>query len=153
VTEFKVVATNRKARHEYYIEDQYEAGLVLTGTEIKSVRAGTVSLTEGYVQIRNGELWLYDVHIAQYEQAGRSSHDPKRPRKLLMHRKEIARLQSSTQERGHTIVPLRMYLKGRLAKVEIGLARGKRQYDKREVIAKRDADRRIKREWKEFGRG
>ena len=153
MTEFKVVATNRKARHEYYIEDQYEAGLVLTGTEIKSVRAGTVSLTEGYVQIRNGELWLYDVHIAQYEQAGRSSHDPKRPRKLLMHRKEIARLQSSTQERGHTIVPLRMYLKGRLAKVEIGLARGKRQYDKREVIAKRDADRRIKREWKEFGRG
>ena len=153
MNDFKVVATNRKARHEYFIEDQYEAGIVLTGTEIKSVRAGTVSLGEGYAQIRNGELWLYDVHIAQYEQAGRSSHDPKRPRKLLMHRREIMRLQSSTQERGYTLVPLRMYIKGRLAKVEIGLVRGKRQYDKREVIAKRDAERRIHREWKEFGRG
>lgn len=153
MNEFKVVATNRKARHEYYIEDQHEAGIVLTGTEIKSVRAGTVSLGEGYVQIRNGELWLYEVHIAQYEHAGRSSHDPKRPRKLLMHRKEITRLQSSTQERGYTIVPLRMYIKGKLAKVEIGVVRGKRQYDKREVIAKRDADRRTRREWKEFERG
>ncbi|MEJ5308683.1 MAG: SsrA-binding protein SmpB [Anaerolineae bacterium] len=149
----KVVATNRKARHEYFIEDCYEAGIALTGTEIKSVRAGTVSLGEGYVQIRNGELWLYDVHIAQYEQAGRSSHDPKRPRKLLMHRKEIAKLQNSTQERGYTIVPLRMYIKGKLAKVEIGVVRGKRQYDKREAIAKRDADRRVRREWKEFERG
>ncbi len=149
----KVVATNRKARHEYFIEDRYEAGIALTGTEIKSVRAGTVSLGEGYVQIRNGELWLCEVHIAQYEQAGRSSHDPKRPRKLLMHRKEIAKLQNSTQERGYTIVPLRMYIKGKLAKVEIGVVRGKRQYDKREVIAKRDADRRVRREWKEFERG
>jgi SsrA-binding protein len=153
MNDVKVVATNRKARHEYFIEDQYEAGIALTGTEIKSVRAGAVSLGEGYIQVRNGELWLYDVHIAQYEQAGRSSHDPKRPRKLLMHRKEIARLQSSTQERGYTIVPLRMYIKGKLAKVEIGVVRGKRQYDKREVIAKRDADRRIRREWKEFERG
>jgi len=153
VDEIKVVATNRKARHEYFIEDQYEAGIALTGTEIKSVRAGAVSLGEGYVQVRNGELWLYEVHIAQYEQAGRSSHAPTRPRKLLMHRREIARLQSSTQERGYTIVPLRMYIKkGRLAKVEIGVVRGKRQYDKREVIAKRDADRRVQREWKEFGR-
>ena len=149
----KVVATNRKARHEYFIEDRYEAGIALTGTEIKSVRAGTVSLGEGYVQIRNSELWLYEVHIAQYEQAGRSSHDPKRPRKLLMHRKEIAKLQNSTQERGYTIVPLRMYIKGKLAKVEIGVVRGKRQYDKREVIAKRDAERRVRREWKEFERG
>lgn len=149
----KIVATNRKARHEYFIEDQYEAGIALTGTEIKSVRAGAVSLGEGYVQVRNNELWLYEVHIAQYEQAGRSSHDPKRPRKLLMHRKEIAKLQTSTQERGYTIVPLRMYIKrGKLAKVEIGVVRGKRQYDKREVIAKRDAERRIRREWKEFGR-
>lgn len=152
MNDVKVVATNRKARHEYFIEDQFEAGIALTGTEIKSVRAGTISLGEGYVQIRNGELWLYEVHIAQYEQAGRSSHDPKRPRKLLMHRKEIVRLQNSTQERGYTIVPLRMYIKGKLAKVEIGLVRGKRQYDKREVIAKRDADRQIRREWKEFGR-
>jgi SsrA-binding protein len=150
----KTVATNRKARHEYFIEDQYEAGIVLTGTEIKSVRAGAVSLGEGYVQVRNQELWLYDVHIAHYEQAGRSSHDPKRPRKLLMHRREIAKLQSNTQERGYTIVPLRMYIKhGKVAKIEIGVVRGKRQYDKREVIAKRDADRRMNREWKEFGRG
>lgn len=149
----KVVATNRKARHEYFIEDRYEAGIALTGTEIKSVRAGTVSLGEGYVQIRNGELWLYEVHIAQYEQAGRSSHDPKRPRKLLMHRKEIAKLQNNTQERGYTLVPLRMYIKGKLAKVEIGVVRGKHQYDKREAIAKRDAERRVRREWKEFERG
>jgi len=153
VEDVKVVATNRKARHEYFIEDRYEAGIALTGTEIKSVRAGTVSLGEGYVQIRNGELWLYEVHIAQYEQAGRSSHDPKRPRKLLMHRKEIAKLQNNTQERGYTLVPLRMYIKGKLAKVEIGVVRGKHQYDKREAIAKRDAERRVRREWKEFERG
>lgn len=153
MTEIKVVATNRKARHEYFVEDRYEAGIVLTGTEIKSVRAGSVSLAEGYVQIRNGELWLYEVHIAHYEQAGQHSHDPKRPRKLLMHHKEIVRLESNIQERGYTLVPLRMYIKGKLAKVEIGLVKGKRQYDKREVIAKRDADRRIRREWKEFERG
>ncbi|HQH37193.1 MAG TPA: SsrA-binding protein SmpB [Anaerolineae bacterium] len=153
MAEIKVVATNRKARHEYFVEDHYEAGIALTGAEIKSVRAGMVSLAEGYVQIRNGELWLYEVHIAPYEQAGQPSRDPKRPRKLLMHRKEIARLESSVQERGYTLVPLRMYIKGKLAKVEIGLVKGKRQYDKREVIAKRDADRRIRREWKEFGRG
>lgn len=152
MNDIKVVATNRKAHHEYFIEDHYEAGIVLTGTEIKSVRAGQVSLAEGYVQIRNGELWLYEVHIAHYEQAGKLTLDPKRPRKLLMHYKEIVRLESSTRERGYTLVPLRMYLKGKLAKVEIGLVKGKRQYDKREVIAKRDADRRIRREWKEFER-
>ncbi|HOU12483.1 MAG TPA: SsrA-binding protein SmpB [Anaerolineae bacterium] len=152
MNDIKVVATNRKAHHEYFVEDRYEAGIVLTGTEIKSVRAGQVSLAEGYVQIRNGELWLYEVHIAHYEQAGKPTLDPKRPRKLLMHYKEIVRLESSTRERGYTLVPLRMYLKGKLAKVEIGLVKGKRQYDKREVIAKRDADRRIRREWKEFER-
>lgn len=153
MNEVKVVATNRKARFEYYIEDRYEAGIVLTGTEIKSVRAGTVSLAEGYIQIRDGELWLYEVHIAQYAQAGQWTHNPKRPRKLLMHRKEIVRLQSSIQERGYTVIPLRMYIKGRLAKVEIGVARGKHQYDKREVIAKRDENRRLRREWREFEKG
>ena len=152
MADIKVVATNRKARHEYFIEDRYEAGIVLTGAEIKSVRNGAVSLNEGYIQVRNGELWLFDVHIAQYEQAGQWTHDPKRPRKLLMHRKEITRLQSRTQERGFTIIPLQMYIKGKLAKVEIGLARGKRQYDKRQVIAKRDEERRLRREWKEFGK-
>jgi len=149
VGDIKVVATNRKATHDYVIEDRYEAGLVLTGTEIKSIRAGRVSLRDGYVQPRNGELWLVNVHIAAYDPAGRHGHDPRRPRKLLLHRKEIDRLIGKVQERGYTIVPLRMYLKRGLAKVEIGLARGKRKYDKRETIARRDAEREIQREWKE----
>ena len=147
--DIKAVATNRKATHDYVIEDRYEAGLVLTGTEIKSIRAGRVSLRDGYVQPRNGELWLVNVHIAAYDPAGRHGHDPRRPRKLLLHRKEIDRLIGKVQERGYTIVPLRMYLKRGLAKVEIGLARGKRKYDKRETIARRDAEREIQREWKE----
>jgi SsrA-binding protein len=150
--EIKVVATNRKARYEYSIEDRYEAGIVLTGSEIKSVRAGAVSLGEGYVQARGDELWLVDVHIASYEQAGQWTHDARRPRKLLLHRREIDRLLRDTQEPGYTIVPLRMYIKGSYAKVEIGVARGKRQYDKRATIADRDAKRRIRREFKEFGR-
>jgi SsrA-binding protein len=142
----KVVANNRKARHDYFIEDRYEAGLVLLGTEIKSVRAGQVSLREGYVNVRDDELWLVDVHIAPYRPAGRrASHEPRRPRKLLLHRREIDRLSRRVQERGYTIVPLRMYLKQGLAKIEIGLARGKRQYDKRATIAKREAERRIER--------
>ena len=153
MSQIKVVATNRKARHEYFIEDTFEAGIALTGTEIKSVRAGSVSLQEGYVQIRDGELWLVEVHIAAYEQAGQWTHDPKRPRRLLMHRKEINRLQGIVQERGYTIVPLRMYMKGKLAKVEIALVRGKHQYDKRAAIAKRDAERRIRSEWKEYEKG
>ena len=153
MAESKTVATNRKARHEYFIEDVYEAGLVLRGTEIKSVRAGRVSLAEGYVQLKNGELWLIEVHIAPYEQAGRTTHDPKRPRKLLMHRREITRLQTMLQERGYTVVPLRMYLKDNRAKVEIGIAKGKRQYDKRESIARRDEEERLQREWKEYSRG
>ncbi len=149
----KVVATNRKAQHEYFIEDRYEAGIVLTGTEIKSVRAGQVSLKEGYVQYRRGELWLVDVHIAPYEHAGMWTHDPKRPRKLLMHKREIARLASILHEKGYTLIPLRMYLKdGKIAKVEIGLARGKRKYDKRAAIAKRDEGRRLQREWKEYAK-
>lgn len=152
MNDIKIVATNRKARHEYFIEDTYEAGIVLTGTEIKSVRAGHVSLKEGYVHPRAGELWLVDVHIAPYAQAGHWMPDPKRNRKLLLHRREIDRIVQSIQERGYTLVPLRMYLKGRRAKVEIGVVRGKRQYDKRATIAKRDADRRIRRELKEFGK-
>lgn len=148
--EIKTVATNRKARFEYEIEDRYEAGIALRGTEIKSVRAGAVSLGEGYVTLRNHELWLVDVHIAAYEQAGRWTHDARRPRKLLLHRREIDRLERAAQEPGYTIVPLRMYIKGSYAKVEIGVAKGKRQYDKRQTIAARDAKRRIRREWKEF---
>ncbi|MBN2004162.1 MAG: SsrA-binding protein SmpB [Anaerolineae bacterium] len=150
--EIKVVATNSKAYHEYFVEDTYEAGIVLTGTEIKSIRSGRVSLREGYVQARNGELWLVEVHVAPYEQSGHRAQDPKRPRKLLLHRKEIIRISNVIQERGYTLVPLRMYLKGKRAKVEIGIVRGKRQYDKRTVIANRDAERRLQREWKEFER-
>ena len=150
MAEIKTVATNRRARFEYFIEDTYEAGIVLTGTEIKSIRAGRVSLREGYVQVRHGELWMMDVHIASYDHAGHWDHDPKQPRKLLMHRKEIDRLSSTVLERGYTIVPLRLYLKGRRAKVEIGVVRGKKQYDKRATIARRDEDRRLRREWREF---
>ena len=149
----KVVATNRKARFEYTIEDRYEAGIVLTGTEIKSIRAGAVSLGEGYATLRNHELWLVDVHIAVYEQAGRSTHKPTRQRKLLLHRREIAKLERDTQQSGYTIVPLKMYMKGPYAKVEIGLVKGKRQYDKRRVIAERDSRRRISRELKEYSKG
>lgn len=148
----KVVATNNKARHDYFIEDTYEAGIVLTGTEIKSVRAGQISLREGYVQLRHGELWLVEVHIASYDQAGLWDHDPKRTRKLLLQRREIIRIETVVRERGYTIVPLRMYLKGKRAKVEIGIVRGKRQYDKRATIAKRDGERQMRRELKELER-
>jgi len=145
----KTVATNRKAAYDFHLEKRYEAGLVLKGTEIKSIRAGQVSLKEGYVQPRGGELWLIDVHIAPYDPSGRYGHEPTRPRKLLLHRREIDRLISRVLERGYTIVPLRMYLKEGRAKIEIALARGKRKYDKRQVIAKRTAQRDIERALKE----
>jgi SsrA-binding protein len=149
----KILATNRKAYHDYHIEETYEAGVALTGTEIKSVRAGSVNLRDSYAQVKNGELWLLNVHIAPYEPASRQNVDPYRNRKLLMHRKEILRLFGRVQEKGFTLVPLRMYLKKNRAKVEIGLARGKRQYDKREAISKRDAAREIERAVKTRGRG
>jgi len=143
----KTIATNRKARHDYFIDETYEAGIVLTGTEIKSVRAGRVNLRDSYVQIKNGELWLIDTHIAPYEQAGRGGHHPQRPRKLLMHRREINRLQGKVQEKGYTLIPLRLYLKeNKQAKVEIALARGKKLYDKRQAIRKRDTEREMERE-------
>ncbi|HEY68718.1 MAG: SsrA-binding protein [Chloroflexi bacterium] len=145
----KVIATNRKAARDFHLEERHEAGLVLTGTEIKSIRAGRVNLSDGYVQPRNGELWLLNVHIAPYDPSGRYGHEPRRPRKLLLHRREINRLIARVQERGYTIVPVRLYLKDGLAKVEIALARGKRKYDKRQAIAKRDAQREIDRELKE----
>jgi SsrA-binding protein len=145
----KVVATNRKATHDYVLEDRFEAGIALLGTEIKSIRAGQVNLREGYVQSRNGEMWLVNVHIAAYEPAARQTHDPLRARKLLLRRKEIARLITGAQERGYTIIPLKMYLKDGRAKVEIALAHGKRQYDKRQTIAKRDADLQMRRALKE----
>jgi len=148
----KVIATNRKAGRDYYLEDRREAGLVLKGTEIKSIRAGRVNLSDGYVQPRDGELWLLNVHIAPYDPAGRFGHEARRPRKLLLHRREIDRLTSRVVERGYTIVPVRLYLKGGLAKVEIALARGKRKYDKRQTIKERQAERDIDRALKERSR-
>lgn len=143
----RTVVTNRKAHHDYFIDETYEAGIVLTGTEIKSVRAGRVNLRDSYVQVKDGELWLVDTHIAPYKEAGYSSHEPKRPRKLLMHRREINRLQGKVQEKGYTVVPLRLYLKdNKWAKVEIALARGKKLYDKRQAIRKRDIQREVERE-------
>jgi len=145
----KVVATNRKAYHEYSFQDTFEAGLVLRGTEIKSIRGGRVSLQEGYVLFENGEAWLVNVHIAPYEPASRENHDPKRKRKLLLHRREIDRLSARVQEKGLTVIPLRLYLKDGRAKLEIGLGRGKKQYDKRETIARRDSERQVQRAIKE----
>ncbi len=145
----KVVATNRKAYHDYHVEETHEAGIKLTGTEIKSVRAGSVNLRDSYAQVRNGELWMMNVHIAPYEPASRQNADPYRDRKLLLHRSEIMRLMGRVQEKGLTIVPLRLYLKKNRAKVEIALVRGKKLYDKRETIAKRDSAREIERAVKE----
>jgi SsrA-binding protein len=148
----KIIATNRKAYHDYFIEESHEAGMVLTGSEIKSIRARRVNLRDSYVQVRNGELWLLDTHIAPYKQASLQNHEPKRDRKLLMHRREINRLQGKVQEKGYTIVPLRLYLRNNRAKVEIALVRGKKLYDKRRAIAERDADREMQRAVKNWRR-
>ena len=128
-TGIKVVATNRKARHDYSIEDTIEAGIVLIGSEIKSIRAGRVNLRDGYATIEHGEVWLHNTHIAPYDPASRFGHEPRRRRKLLLHRRQIARLSNRVQEKGYTLIPLRMYLKDNRAKIELALARGKRQYD------------------------
>ena len=142
----RTVATNRKARFEYFIEESMEAGIMLTGTEIKSVRAGRVNLGDGFVLIRNGEAWLVNVHIAQFEQGNRFNHDETRQRKLLLHKEQIAKLHSQATQRNWTIVPLKMYINDRgRAKVEIGLARGKQVHDKRQTIAKRESDRELRR--------
>jgi SsrA-binding protein len=145
----KVIATNRKAFHEYQFHETVEAGLVLQGSEIKSIRAGRVSLQEGFVLFEQGEAWLVNVHIAPYDPASRQNHEPRRKRKLLLHRREIERLQSRAQEKGFTVIPTKLYLKDGRAKVEIGLARGKKLYDKREAIAKRDSKRQVERALKE----
>ena len=145
----KQVASNRKALYEYFIEDQFEAGIALTGTEIKSVRASRVNLRDGFVLIRNGEAWLVNVHISPYDFGNRENHEPRRERRLLLHRQEIRKLQSKVSERGWTVVPLNMHLvKGR-AKVEIALVRGKRQYDRKDAVAERDADRELRRQVKD----
>jgi len=148
--ERKLVANNKKAYHDFFIDEVYEAGIVLTGTEIKSVRQGKVSIKESYAKIHNGEMILYGMNISPYEQGNRYNVDPLRERKLLLHKQEIRKLIGATTLKGQTIVPLRMYIneEGR-AKVEIGLARGKKNYDKRDDIAKRDAKRDIDRKMKE----
>lgn len=146
----KVIARNRRASHDYHLEDTYQAGLVLVGSEIKSIRANRINLQEGFVQERDGELWLMSVHITPYEQAGVYGYtEPLRPRKLLLHKKEIARIISRVRERGYTIVPTMVFLQRGRAKVEIALAKGKRQYDKRADLAKRDSDRQIRQALKE----
>jgi len=141
----KSVASNRKALHDYFIEDTFEAGIALTGTEIKSVRAARVNLRDGFVLIKNGEAWLLNVHISPYDFGNRENHEPRRERRLLLHRQEIRKLRGKVAERGWTIVPLRMYLKDGLAKVEIALVRGKRLYDKKDAVAERDMDRDLRR--------
>jgi SsrA-binding protein len=139
----KTVVTNRKAYHNYHIGESVEAGVVLTGTEIKSIRAGRVSLGDAYVKPEGGELWLLNAHIARYEAGSYMSHEPTRPRKLLLHRKQIDSLAGNIQEKGLTLVPLKLYIKDSLAKLEIALAKGKKMYDKREAIARRQTDREI----------
>jgi SsrA-binding protein len=142
--EEKTISSNRQARFEYELLARYDAGIVLTGTEIKSVRAGRVNLRDAYVRIENGEAWLVGAHISPYEHAGYTPHDPDRARKLLLHRNEIVTLRVQTQTKGLTIVPLRLYFKGRRAKVEIAVARGKKLYDKRATMAERDAARAVR---------
>jgi SsrA-binding protein len=143
----KVVATNRRVGFDYFIQDKFEAGISLRGSEIKSIRAGQISLAESYVDIENGNsAWLVEAHIAPYEQASRFNHEPRRKRRLLLHKKEIRNLWNAVRMKGMTVVPTRIYLKGGRAKVEIALARGKKAYDKRATIAKRDEARLKERE-------
>jgi SsrA-binding protein len=142
---FKVVATNRKASHEYFLLERIEAGIALQGSEIKSIRAGQISLAEAYIRVDGDQAWLEDAHIAPYEHAGIFNHEPRRPRKLLLHKKQIHQLWNQIRQKGMTIIPLRVYLKDGRAKVEIAVAKGKKLYDKRDTIAKRDAEREIER--------
>lgn len=145
----KVVAQNKKARHDYHIEETFETGLVLTGTEIKSIRAGKANLKESFARIQNGEVFLHNMHVSPYEQGNQFNHDPLRTRKLLMNRKEINKLIGITKEKGYSLVPLRMYLKRGFCKLELALARGKKLYDKRETLKKKDAQRDIERGFRE----
>ncbi len=145
---FKLVANNKKAYHDYFIDDKYETGIELYGTEVKSIRMGKCSIKEAFVRIENGQVYIYGMHISPYEKGNIFNKDPLRQRKLLMHRREIDKLLSKIKEKGFTLVPLQVYFKGSLVKVEIGLARGKKLYDKRDDIAKKDAKREMKRSFK-----
>ncbi len=141
----KQITANRKAYHDYTILETIEAGMVLTGTEIKSIRAGKVQIREGYVKPENGGLWLLNAHVALYDSGTRYNHDPVRPRKLLLHKKQIGHLVGSVSQKGLTMVPLRIYIKNGVAKLEVGLAKGKRMYEKRDTIARREVDRELRR--------
>jgi len=142
----KVVATNRKAGFEYFLFEHFEAGFALKGSEIKSIRAGQISLAEAYIRVDENQAWLIEAHIAPYLQANRFNHDPKRPRRLLLHSKEIREMWDAVRQKGVTIVPIRVYLKNGRAKLEIAIAKGKKLHDKREAIARRDAEREMDRE-------
>ena len=146
----KIVAENRKARRDYFIVDEYEAGLVLKGTEVKSLRQGRANLKDSYARIKNGEVFVYQLHIAPYPFAYYDNHDPLRPRKLLLHKHEIKRLYSKVNEKGHTLVALRLYFKNGKVKIVIAVAKGKRKYDKREAIKRRDQQRDLDRERKAY---
>lgn len=143
----RVVVTNRKAFHDYEILDRLEAGIALRGTEVKSLRNGGANLQDGYATIRKGEVWLINMHISPFDKGNINNHDPKRDRKLLLHKKEIRKLLAKTNEKGLTIVPLKLYFKKNIVKVELGIARGKRAYDKRQAIAKREIERHLQREY------
>ncbi len=138
-----VITTNRRARFEYHIEEIYEAGLALTGTEVKALRAGRASIQEAFARVEDGEVWLYHMHIPPYDAGNIFNHDPLRRRKLLLHRAEIRKLYGKAQQKGYTLIPLRLYFRHGVAKIELGVARGKKAYDKREDIARRDAERQI----------
>jgi SsrA-binding protein len=141
----RITISNRKARHEYFILEALEAGIVLTGTEVKSLRKGNANLQDSYAELRSGEVWLEGMHISPYEQGNINNHEPRRKRKLLLQKKQIRKLMGGMKEKGLTLIPLSVYFKGPYAKVELALARGKKSYDKRDAIAKRDADRDIAR--------
>jgi SsrA-binding protein len=141
----KLIAENRKARHDYIIVDQYEAGLVLTGTEVQSLRLGRANLKDSYAKVKDGEVWLYQMHISPYPFAYYDNHDPLRVRKLLLHKREILRLYAKANEQGHTLVPLKLYFKAGKAKITLALAKGKREFDKREALRERDRKREVER--------
>ena len=144
----KLIANNKKAYHEYFLEEKYEAGVELHGTEVKALRMGKCSIKEAFVRIENGQVFIYQMHISPYEKGNIFNKDPLRPRKLLLHKYEINKINGKIAEKGYTMVPLKVYLKGSLVKVEIGLARGKKLYDKREAIAKKDQRREAEKEFK-----
>jgi len=143
--DFRTIAVNRKAYHDYHIQESLEVGIVLKGSEIKSIRAGKVNLRDAYAKPENGELWLYNSHIASYDAASYNTHEPTRPRKLLLHKGEVDSLVGKVTQRGLTLVPLKLYIKHGIAKVELGVAKGKKVYDKREAIARKEVDRKIER--------